>query len=105
MKRIFSDWFNNAAKEYPDINLGAIRKVLYKAYCDGFDLAYSRGYRQGFDDCTKDVPEPEVIIVEGAPLNPTPEMINAGVSVLRVDEIVDMQALVERMWRVMWAAK
>ncbi len=111
MKRAFSSWFKEVAPEFPDVNLTNIRKYMYKAFCAGFDLAYSRGYRQGYDDCEKDTPEPEPVVLEGAGLNPSPQMIQAGVMHLldfdmhSPQELAAAEAKTERIWRVMWAAK
>jgi hypothetical protein len=107
VKHIFKKWFDEISPEYPHVNLGGIRKILYKAYVDGFDLAYSRGYRAGYDDATKEL-EGEVVYTDGAPLNPTPEMLDAGGKrlidweVVTPEEKEQSRTDAERIWRVMW---
>lgn len=108
LKAVFSKWFHSISPEYPDINLGAIRKILYKAFSEGFDLAYSRGYRQGYDDRDKEEPIVEEVKAD-IPYNPTPKMLDAGARrLVNFDELPTAQekeqarVAVERIWRAMW---
>lgn len=108
MKKPFLEWFREEQKSTPELNLGAIKTILYRSFCKGFDTAYPRGYRAGYND--RDKEEPEQLVMGDVPLNPTPEMIQAGMEhllpvFLGNDQQTDPEALTERIWRVMWAAK
>jgi hypothetical protein len=108
LKRIFSNWFHSVSPEYPDINLGGIRKILQRAFTEGFDLAYGRGYRQGYDDRDKEEPPVEEVKAD-IPYEPTPKMIDAGARRLvdwdalpTAQEKEQARVLAERTWRAMW---
>jgi hypothetical protein len=109
MKKQFLDWFSNQQVSNPELNLGNIKKLLYGAFIVGFDSAYPKGYRSGYDDRDKEDGPPAIIT--GPPENPTPEMLDAGGR-----RIVDWETstpqekeqsriTAERVWRVMYHAK
>lgn len=109
MRGPFTEWFNREQAEYPELNLGAIKKILHKAYLHGFDLAYPRGYRQGYDDRDKMEPVEEKPQLGSVPLNPTPAMLDAGGRRLvdwdtaSREQMEQSRVEAERIWRAMWS--
>lgn len=75
MKKQFLDWFSKQQLSNPELNLGNVKKLLYGAWCEGFDTAYPKGYRSGYDDCNEEKKE---VVITTIPLDPTPMMLDAG---------------------------
>ena len=108
MKKQFLAWFEKRQLSNPELNLGNVKKLLYSSFSEGFDTAYPRGYRAGYDDCNEEKKE---VVITTIPLDPTPMMLDAGGR-----RVVDWETATpwekeasrvtaERIWRAMYNTK